>query len=219
MNSINKNTVFVIVVLSVALGIGIWRNKNPIGNSGNNILQPTVQKVLPDFKLTEAVSKTEFSHKNLLGQWSFLFFGYSACPDVCPATIDSLNKLSAELPHQPGVQYIFISIDPEKDTPEALATFLTQEKFQPSLIKGLTGDKKQIMALASTIGIFVNEHPSQPTLSGPIEHSGTIILMNPQGQLAAVYTNTENPKEIAQNFQKLYQKTANLNRLKPAMPS
>jgi protein SCO1/2 len=227
MNSINKNTVFVILILSLALGIGVWRNKHPSGPQRAGMLmgQPEAhsptsahQKTLPPFKLVEAGSGKAFTHENLNQKWSFLFFGYSSCPDICPKTIGTLNQLSTALKNQPGLQYLFISIHPEKDTPEQLAHFLNQEKFQPSIVKGLTGDKKQVMGLASTIGIFVDENPSQPALSGPIEHSGTIVLINPNGELAAVFTNSDSPDQIAEGFQKLYQQAANLNRAKPAMP-
>lgn len=225
----NKNTVFVIVVLSVALGIGVWRNKHPVGlqKAASMMGHPTVSssvesplaKVLPAFELTEALSGQLFTDKELNQKWSFLFFGYSACPDVCPKTIGTLNQISTVLKNQPGIQYLFISINPEKDSPKVLANFLNQDHFQPSSVKGLTGDKKQIMGLASTIGIFVDENPSQPAISGPIEHSGTIVLINPKGELAAVFTNSDSPAQIAQDFQKLYQKAARMNRAKPAMPS
>lgn len=227
MNAINKNTVFVIVVLVVALGIGIARNKNSTGMQKAGALgqhQPLSHsasamqtKTLPPFELTEVLSGSAFTHEQLHQKWSFLFFGYSACPDVCPKTIGTLNQLSTALNNHPGVQYLFISINPEKDTPEKLAEFLNQDRFQPSLVKGLTGNKKQIMGLASTIGIFVDENPSQPALSGPIEHSGTIVLINPKGELAAVFTNSDSPAQIAQDFQKIYQRAASLNRIKPAV--
>lgn len=229
MNAMNKNTIFVIVVLTLALGIGLWRNKNTVGlqKAGTLMGQQTIShsgnahqpKLLPAFELTEAMSGQLFTDKELNQKWSFLFFGYSACPDVCPKTIGTLNQISTALRNQPGVQYLFISINPEKDSPKVLADFLNQDDFQPSIVKGLTGDKKQIMGLASTIGIFVDENPSQPAISGPIEHSGTIVLINPKGELAAVFTNSDSPAQIAQDFQKLYQQAARLNRAKPAMPS
>lgn len=223
MNALNKNTIFVIVVLVLALGIGIVRNKNLTGGQKagalgqHQVTSGSQAKILPAFELTEVLSGHAFTHEQLNHKWSFLFFGYSACPDVCPKTIGTLNQISTALNNLPGVQYLFISINPEKDTPEKLAEFLNQEKFQPSLVKGLTGDKKQIMGLASTIGIFVDENPSQPALSGPIEHSGTIVLINPRGELAAVFTNSDSPTQIAQDFQKIYQKAASLNRAKPAI--
>jgi protein SCO1/2 len=218
MNSINKNTIFVMVILILAFGIGVWRSKNPERPQQAGMIA-THHKTLPSFDLTEVNSGKAFTPKELTHQWSFLFFGYSACPDVCPNTINTLNQLSTVLRHQPGVQYLFISINPEKDTPEKLAAFLGQAKFQPSVIKGVTGDKKQIMDLARTIGIFVDEHPSQPAISGPIEHSGTIVLMNPKGELAAVFMPSDTPADIAKSFQQIYQQSASLNRLKPAMPS
>lgn len=223
MNALNKNTVFVIVVLVLALGIGIARNKSSTGAQkagalGQHQMTSGIQaKALPAFELTEVLSGNAFTHEQLNQKWSFLFFGYSACPDVCPKTIGTLNQISTALKNQPGIQYLFISINPEKDTPEKLANFLNEERFQPSLVKGLTGDKKQIMGLASTIGIFVDENPSHPALSGPIEHSGTIVLINPRGELAAVFTNSDSPTQIAQDFQKIYQKAASLNRVKPAV--
>jgi protein SCO1/2 len=218
MNAINKNTIFVIIILSLAFGIGVWRSKNPERPQQAGMVA-THQKVLPPFELMEVNSRKTFTPKELTRQWSFLFFGYSACPDVCPNTINTLNQLSMALHNQPGVQYLFISINPEKDTPEKLTAFLGQEKFQPSVIKGVTGNKKQIMDLARTIGIFVDEHPSQPAISGPIEHSGTIVLMNPKGELAAVFMPSDTPSDIAKSFQTIYQQTASLNRIKPAMPS
>ena len=228
MNSINKNTVFVLVVLILALGIGMWRCKQPTGPQKANLflgepLQhvPTNSqaKILPPFQFTEALSNQPFTQENFQKKWSFLFFGYSSCPDVCPKTIGTLNKVAANLKNHPGVQYLFISIDPKKDNLKTLSAFLKQEKFQPSFVKGLTGDKEQVMALAGKIGIFVDENPSQPALSGPIEHSGTIVLINPKGALAGIFSQTDSPEQIAQGFQKVYQQFASLNRIKPVMPS
>lgn len=218
MKSINKNSLFVIVVLIVAVGVGMWRSHRLEGPQQAGLLM-SHPKALPSFELTEALSNKSFTSTSLLHQWSFLFFGYTSCPDICPKTIQNLNQVSQILHFQHQIQYLFISINPEKDTPQALASYFSQERFQPSPVKALTGDKKQIMELAKTIGIFVDEHPSQPELSGPIEHSGTIVLLNPKGELAAVFMPSDTPAEIAQGFQKIYQQNASLHRVKPALPA
>ena len=212
MTALNKNTIFVILILSLALGIGLWRNKHAIGRPqhAGTLGQIKQVKTLTPFHLTEVVSGKAFTDADLKQKWSFVFFGYSTCPDICPKTIGTLNQIASALPNQPWVQYLFISIHPEKDTPQTLSAFLMQAKFQPSIIKGLTGDKAQILDLARQIGIFIDEHPSQPELSGPIEHSGTIVLLNPKGELAAIFSNSDSPAHIAQDFRK---------RLKPTMAS
>lgn len=147
---------------------------------------------LPTFHLTDYNHKL-FSHKQLYDQWSFVFFGYTHCPSLCPTTLGKLNELAALL--GPSAQFIFISINPEQDTPLRLKDFLSQKSFNHAQFLGVTGSCENIQALAKTIGLFISEN--KIPINGHIEHSGTVLLINPEGKLAAIFTNPNHPQAIA----------------------
>lgn len=176
------------------IGIYLAQHKDTPPQLIAGTLLPT-PTALPNFNLTDYNRKL-FSHKQLYDQWSFVFFGYTHCPSLCPATLAKLNELATIL--GPCAQFVFISIDPEQDTPLRLKEFLSQNAFKNAQFLGVTGSPENIQALAKTIGLFVSDN--KIPLNGHIEHSGTVLLINPEGKLVAVFSNPNNPQAIARDF-------------------
>ncbi len=208
-----KHTLFIILTIGIAISIGIWRDNQNITTTqtASNVfttLPLTVGTALPQphqlpkFTLTDTDGKP-FSNAGLKNRWSFLFFGYSHCPDVCPATLGAMNQISERLGQHPNVQFIFVSIDPEHDTPEALKKYLQQEKLHAASIKGLTGDKQAISTLARKVGVHVQEEQHLPIDKEHIEHGGAILLVNPEGKLMAIFTTTDKPNAIVRDFKEI----------------
>jgi protein SCO1/2 len=203
-----KHTLFIILIIGIALAIGIWRDNQDITPkesaqmftslplSVGTALQP---HRLPEFTLTD-MNGNAFTNQSLKEHWSFIFFGYTHCPDVCPTTLGSLKQISQRLGNGANVQFLFISIDPEHDTPNQLKTFLQQAKFHPTSFIGLTGDKAKIKQLANVIGIHVAENQDKTVSTEHIEHGGSILLINPEGKLAAIFTSTDKPNAIVKDF-------------------
>jgi protein SCO1/2 len=124
----------------------------------------------------KAVSDTDFR-----GRWLIVFFGFTRCPDVCPATLavmaSALRTLRADANE---LQPIFITTDPLHDTPQALASFL--RNFGPDFI-GLTGTSAQIAAAAESFGVYrARSTEGGDEVSSPA-HSSTLYLLDPQGRL------------------------------------
>jgi len=120
------------------------------------------------------------TEKDFSGRYSLVFFGYTHCPDVCPATLqvtsDALEKLGAQADR---IQPVFVSVDPERDTPEVLKDYL--ENFDPRLI-GLTGTVDQVRAMIKTYRVYVARVPdTEAEGEYTMDHSAFMYLMSPDG--------------------------------------
>ena len=116
------------------------------------------------------------------GQWLLVFFGFTRCADVCPTTLVQIAKLLDGLGEQGArLQPLFISLDPERDTPEVLAAYTA---FFDERILGLTGSPEQIRQVADAYGVYVRKVPMGDTYM--LDHTGAVYLMNPQGELASL---------------------------------
>ncbi|OYU68988.1 MAG: photosynthetic protein synthase I [Alphaproteobacteria bacterium PA2] len=147
-----------------------------------------------DFVLVDQTGKT-VSQDILKGKWSAVFFGFTYCPDVCPTTLGILGQTQTQLgPKAKDFQVIFISVDPERDTPEALKAYLDNESFPKGTI-GLTGSKEQIAAAAKAYRVFYQK--SGEGSDYLVNHSTATYLMNPEGRFAKVLPFGIAPDEIA----------------------
>jgi cytochrome oxidase Cu insertion factor (SCO1/SenC/PrrC family) len=149
------------------------------------------------FRLTDAVTGKTVTDRSFPGKWLLLYFGYSFCPDVCPT---DLQKIVAALGQMGEVADevvpILITVDPARDTPEALARYV--RLFSPRLI-GLTGDQKAIDSASHEFRVFVQKVPGA-TADAPysVNHSAFIYLLNPGGQLAGLYPPDASAKTLSQ---------------------
>ncbi|MDE2118554.1 MAG: SCO family protein [Betaproteobacteria bacterium] len=162
-------------------------------------------KDLTDFKLMGADSKT-LGLNDLKGKWSFIFFGYTHCPDVCPLTLGILGKAFKLMEKDPAafqeVQGIFISVDPKRDTPELLKEYVS---YFNNKFTGVTGDAAQLDALARQMSALYTIHPKEPGKSEDsylVSHNSTVFLVDPQGRLYGRFPPPQTPQEIAEVFLK-----------------
>lgn len=153
-----------------------------------------------DFQLqTETGEPADAS--GLKGHWTLAFLGYTHCPDVCPATMALLKRTDQLLaPELPEPEFLLISTDPERDTPETLARYLD---FFGDNFRGLTGDIETLRALAKSLnGVFVHREPEAGMVL--VDHSAHLALINPDGQLAAVIQPPHSPDQIAEAYERIY---------------
>ena len=116
------------------------------------------------------------------GQWLLVFFGFTRCADVCPTTLVQIAKLLDGLGEQGArLQPLFISLDPERDTPEVLAAYTA---FFDERILGLTGSPEQVRQVADAYGVYVRKVPMGDTYM--LDHTGSVYLMNPAGELVSL---------------------------------
>jgi protein SCO1/2 len=147
-------------------------------------------KVLAEFQLVDHSGQT-FSLDDLRGAWSLMFFGFTNCPDVCPGALYDLDLLSAQLPGRADNgealhRVIFVSVDPERDTPEALSRYVSY--FNPQFI-GVTGAAEQLAALAANLGIAYRIAEHEPGAERyDVLHSSSVVLISPDGRLQGAFT-------------------------------
>lgn len=131
-----------------------------------------------DFTLTSAagpVSLSDFSDKVVL-----LYFGYTFCPDVCPATLSDLGQVMRTLGDDAAqIQVIMITVDPERDTPQQLADYVAH--FDPTFI-GLSGTEAEIAEVAAQYGVFYERHEGTAATGYLIDHTARVFVIDRSGQ-------------------------------------
>ncbi|WP_309604387.1 SCO family protein [Phenylobacterium sp.] len=120
----------------------------------------------------------------LKGRWSAVFFGFTDCPEACPTTLLALGQTEKLLGSKAGdVQTVFISLDPERDTPKVLANYLSNTAF-PRRVLGLTGTAAQVAGAAGAYHVFYQKAGEGAGYT--INHSTITYLMSPRGRLVCV---------------------------------
>lgn len=149
-----------------------------------------------NFKLTSA--KGDVSLSDFRGKLVLIYFGYTFCPDICPATLANAAQARKMLGAQAdNVQLIMISLDPERDTPEKLAEYVAH--FSPSFI-GVTGSKEQLDEIASLYGIFYEKAPRTDGAGYMINHTATLLVIDREGYLKLVFPFGVTAQEISDDL-------------------
>jgi protein SCO1/2 len=155
-------------------------------------------RALQPFALVDHTGKA-FTNEALKGHWSFVFFGYTHCPDVCPTTLSTLNSVATRLRDQAEpVSYIFISVDPERDTPDKMGRFVSY--FNADFI-GVTGSTGAISELTRQLGVIAarveNEADAENYL---VDHTASILLIDPDGHFHALFSPPLKVADIVTDF-------------------
>ena len=131
----------------------------------------------------------------LKGKWSAVYFGFTYCPDVCPTTLQALAEAQKQLRSRgKDLQVILITVDPERDTPALMKTYLDNPVFPKGTI-GLTGSPEQIAAAAKAYRVYYKKAGTGDAYS--VDHAAITYLMNPKGQFVRVIGNGTPPDDIA----------------------
>ncbi len=138
------------------------------------------------------------------GQYRTLYFGYAYCPDVCPTdtqrAMAGLKRFEQDRPELAAkVQPLFISIDPQRDTPEVLTEFT--DAFHPRLI-GMTGTKEQLDAVAGAFAVFYSKGEESANGGYLMNHSNITYLFGPEGEPLAILPTDEGPDAVAAELAK-----------------
>jgi protein SCO1/2 len=159
---------------------------------------------LPDFSLRGPAGG--FSNANLRGRWSFIFFGYTQCPDVCPTALTLMKEAKAMLAvggseePTPTFQVVFVSVDPRRDTRELLAEYMAA--FDSSFI-GVSGDDIALAPLTGKLGVFYQRNDDTDKQRYTVDHSAAIFLIDPRGRLAAVFSSPQKASALAANYRRI----------------
>jgi len=179
-------TVFVLVAL-VALVLGLTVNKvlNSKGQGDPTVLLDAGIVLLPQSRSLPALELLDQNGQvvqtdQLKGQWSLLFFGYTYCPDICPATLAQLRQLQGQLPEETRerLRMVLVSVDPKRDTPEQLKKYLNY--FDAGFV-GLTGEEAKLQKFANAVSIpYIPADTSQDNYT--VDHSGNLVIIDPDGR-------------------------------------
>lgn len=140
---------------------------------------------------------------DITDDWHLLFFGYTHCPDICPTTmgVATQAKKLAESSNKPFPQVIFVSVDPERDTPDMIGDYVRY--FDKDFI-AVTGDKAMIKALTLQMSVVYMQMPvtdDNPDSGYLIDHSSALLLLNPEGKLVAFLNPPHDPATIVKDVQ------------------
>jgi protein SCO1/2 len=201
------------LILGLSAAFAVWYGFNPLFKkaapkapelslASATVLTPT--KPMTDFSL-KATDEKNFTQYSFLGHWTILFFGYTQCPDICPRTVATITQVWQSLPahfqDKSALNFVFVSLDPKTDTLKDLRTFLG--RFNPQFI-GLTGDESVIKKLSKFCSIYSWQDPNaNPQGPKVIDHSGTLLLINPQGHIQALFSPPHEVPAIAKDLQTL----------------
>lgn len=154
-------------------------DRNTLLDEANLLLLPR-ERPIPNLELVDEQGQA-ITTDSLRGRWHLLFFGFTACPDVCPTTLSDMRNLLSQLPPsvREQLQLILVSADPIRDTPEALRTYLG---YYRAGFKGLTGEMSQLQKLSKALGLpFVPAVNTEGDYS--VSHSGNLAIIGPDGDL------------------------------------
>jgi len=172
------------LLAALALGVTVavlQRSATPVVlRSGTAMLQP---RPIGEFELVDQNGQP-LTRKAFEGRWSLVFAGFTHCPDVCPTTLATLAKLKTRLHERNSeLQVLFLSVDPERDTPALLAQYVGH--FDPGMI-GATGSKEQIDRLCADLGLaYIRNLGTAGEYT--VDHSAALVLVDPQAQIAAYF--------------------------------
>lgn len=124
------------------------------------------------------------TEKDLLGKPSLVFFGFTHCPDVCPTTLFEITEVMRKLgPDAERVNAVFVTVDPERDTPAVLKDYLSS--FEPQ-VRGLTGDAAAIASIEKAYGVYAKKVPREGS-DYLMDHSVEVYLMDKNGKFVAPF--------------------------------
>ena len=200
-----RNHVGVIALVAIVAAIAgvllarVAFNSAPVPQeamTAGTILNPP--RPMPEFALVDHDARP-FTREQLRGQWSLLFFGFTNCPDVCPATLTVLAQMEKgfqDLPVDQRPRVVLVSVDPERDTPAQLSAYV--KFFSPSFV-GVTGSKENIESFTQTMGVPVAISKSTDG-SYSVDHSGSIFLIDRNAEFRALFSMPHDAKKIAADY-------------------
>ena len=184
-----------VLVIATGVLLALALRETPRGAAGTAL----ASAIGGQFQLIDQNGKP-FSDANLKGKWHLIFFGYTHCPDACPT---ALNEMSLALDRlgikRDEIGVVFITVDPERDTPDVLKSYV--QSFDAPIV-ALTGSPEAVAQAAKAYRVFYAKHPRADG-DYDMDHSAVIYVMNPEGRFTATFTPDSSADAIVQRLQKL----------------
>jgi cytochrome oxidase Cu insertion factor (SCO1/SenC/PrrC family) len=186
---------YLLLVAAMAGGL-IWHESENVPGLGRTVTSGVIQVGGP-FQLTDQDGKPRAS-ADFRGRYQLIYFGYSFCPDVCPTTLGvmsaALDKMGVDAKR---IVPIFITIDPERDSPAVLKKYMAA--FGPEFV-GLTGSPANIAGVEKAYRVYAKKQPLDGKSGYGMDHSSVIYLMGPDGRLVSFYDELISPDALAKDL-------------------
>lgn len=189
-------------VAALAAGLGaavfVFRDtpRAPPAIGGYLLAEP---RALPPVELVDE-NDQRFTPNQFAGHWSFVYFGYTYCPDICPLALLELAAVKERLADTgitAPIEYYLVSVDPQRDTPARLKEYV--QYFDPAF-HGLTGPFDALFTLSRAAESLFFIPPGQDPDAYLVSHSNNVVLLNPAGHLHAIFTSPHTPDQLASDF-------------------
>jgi protein SCO1/2 len=191
-NSILKRVLGLLLIITAVMLTACGAGNHEFAGS---VLESTQQ--LPDFTLQGVdgpVSLSDFE-----GQYVFVYFGYTYCPDICPDSLSKISRAIRALDPDDAEQFtaILVSVDPERDTPELLAQYVSH--FNPRFV-GVTGTKEEIDLAGEPYYLYYEKHEGTVASGYLIDHSSRMFLVDKNGFGRVAYPFDAKAEDIAEDL-------------------
>ena len=209
----STRVITLIVIAALAAGLGLWVSRRhfaapspatanaPAVTSFTRLPEP---RTLPAFALQQS-DGTPLTADELKGHWTLVFIGFTFCPDICPTTLAELSgaqKQWASIPEATRPRVLFVSADPERDTPELVGQYA--HAFHPDSLAA-TAPLPQMEAFARSLSLVFMKVPGKSGQADDytLDHSAAVVLLDPQARMAGVIQPPFDVKAIAADLQAL----------------
>jgi protein SCO1 len=190
-----------LVVMAIALAAMSLRDNVPQPDLVG-VLRPAPQP-LAAFEMIDHRGEA-FTVDRFAGKWTFLFFGYTFCPDICPTTLAMLRALGNQLAERgfddDRFDMLFVSVDPERDTPEQIARYIG---FFGERFTGITGNPDEVLSFAKQFGAMYFKEQQTSAQQYLVAHTGSVFLTSPRAELVASFSPPHDPRTIADLFEQV----------------
>jgi protein SCO1/2 len=184
-----------LLIMAAGAVLGLALRDTPKGVAGTAL----ASAIGGPFQLVDQNGKA-FTDANLKGKWHLVFFGYTHCPDTCPTVLNeialALDKLGKK---KDQVSVVFISVDPDRDTPAVLKSYV--ESFDAPVV-ALTGTAAEVKQAAADYRVYYAKHPRSDG-DYEMDHSAVIYVMDPQGRFTATFNPDTQADAMATRLEKL----------------
>ena len=188
-----------VVVMLVAVSLYVNKMTTKVHLSSEQLKDMGLYLIEPprnlgSFNLMDSAGK-EFLPKDFEGKWNMLFFGFTFCPDICPITMSMLSRIEKglDIENQEKIRIFLVTVDPDRDSPDQLKVYL--ENFSENFI-GLTGGLDQIYNFATRVNAPFNPIKNNKESNYTVDHTGSIILINPEGNYAGFFRAPHNQDDV-----------------------
>lgn len=195
-----RNGIIALVIgVALAIAAGLWISELAIGTSEVTTETASTGKaqVGGPFTLVNQDGET-VTEETYRGKYMLIYFGFTFCPDVCPTELGFMTAALDQIGDKAEkVQPIFITIDPERDTPEVMARYV--KLFSPRLV-GLTGTPEQIDNVAKSYHVFYRKAEDEHSTDYTMDHSSIVFLMGPDGEYLKLFPPQTPPDKMAETI-------------------